>query len=86
MTTEHVQNLSTPNLYNQLNIAFLVFSAWQPGLDWKPNFRQFSGYLTVDEDTGRNIFYWYVESQNDPKNDPLVYWSNGTYKFRRIDH
>jgi len=48
-----------------------------PGLDWKPNFRQFSGYLTVDEDTGRNIFYWYVESQNDPENDPVVYWSNG---------
>lgn len=48
-----------------------------PGLDYDPGFQQFSGYLTVDPDHGRNIFYWYVESQGDPANDPVVLWTNG---------
>lgn len=48
-----------------------------PGLDYNPGFRQYSGYLTVSEEDGRNIFYWYVESQNNPKTDPVVLWTNG---------
>lgn len=48
-----------------------------PGLDYDPGFQQFSGYLTVDEDHGRNIFYWYVESQGNPSEDPVVLWTNG---------
>jgi len=46
-----------------------------PGLTEKAPFRSFSGYL---QSTGtRHLFYWFVESQNDPKNDPLVLWFNG---------
>jgi len=46
-----------------------------PGLEEKAPFRAFSGYL---KSTGtRNLFYWFVESQNDPQNDPLVLWFNG---------
>jgi carboxypeptidase C (cathepsin A) len=48
-----------------------------PGLDYDPGFRQYSGYLTVSEEHGRNIFYWYVESQHHPSTDPVVLWSNG---------
>lgn len=48
-----------------------------PGLDYDPGFEQFSGYLTVDEKNQRKIFYWYVESQNDPATDPVVLWTNG---------
>ena len=48
-----------------------------PGLDYDPGFNQFSGYLTVSKENGRHIFYWFVESQNDPKNDPVVFWTNG---------
>lgn len=48
-----------------------------PGLHYEPSFRQFSGYLTVSEATNRSIFYWYVESQNDPSTDPVVFWTNG---------
>lgn len=48
-----------------------------PGLSYAPGFKQFSGYLTVSEANQRNIFYWYVESQNDPANDPVVFWTNG---------
>lgn len=49
----------------------------QPGLDSDASFDQFSGYLTVDQHHQRNVFYWFVESQNDPKNDPVVLWTNG---------
>lgn len=48
-----------------------------PGLDYDPGFDQYSGYLTVDEKHQRNLFYWYVESQNDPATDPVVLWTNG---------
>jgi hypothetical protein len=39
------------------------------------NFRQFSGYLSIGNT--KYIHYWFVESQRDPKNDPLVFWTNG---------
>ena len=48
-----------------------------PGLDYDPGFRQFSGYLPVDDDHGRHLFYWYVESQGVPTDDPVVLWTNG---------
>jgi len=48
-----------------------------PGLDFPINFRQFSGYLTVDQAKERNLFYWFVESQNDPAKDPVFLWTNG---------
>ena len=48
-----------------------------PGLHMDLDFNMFAGYLTVSEKNGRNIFYWYVESQNDPSTDPVVLWTNG---------
>jgi len=40
-----------------------------------PNFDHFSGYLTVNEERTRHVFYLYVESQRDPDNDPVVLWT-----------
>ncbi|KAM0889414.1 hypothetical protein ACQ4PT_027724 [Festuca glaucescens] len=34
-------------------------------------------YVTVDEQHGRNLFYYLVESQGDPSKDPVVLWLNG---------
>lgn len=48
-----------------------------PGLNYDPGFDQYSGYITVNEKYQRKIFYWYVESQNDPAADPVVLWTNG---------
>lgn len=48
-----------------------------PGLHHQPNFRQFSGYLEVDAEKGRNIFYWFTESEKDPANAPVLFWTNG---------
>ena len=36
-----------------------------------------AGYLTVDEDRGRRLFYYFVESERDPSSDPVVLWLNG---------
>jgi len=48
-----------------------------PGLQGDPGFRMFSGYIPVDIAKTRSIFYWFVESARDPKNDPVVLWTNG---------
>jgi len=49
-----------------------------PGIDNSLiKFRQYAGYITVNEEKGRNFFYWFVESQNSPSTDPVVLWLNG---------
>ncbi|XP_041454871.1 lysosomal protective protein-like [Lytechinus variegatus] len=46
-----------------------------PGLKTQPSFRHYSGYLNA---SGQDrLHYWFVESQNDPANDPVVLWMNG---------
>ncbi|KAJ7520944.1 hypothetical protein O6H91_19G031300 [Diphasiastrum complanatum] len=41
-------------------------------------FAQYSGYITVDEKTGRSLFYWFVEADvPDPTSAPLTLWLNG---------
>ncbi|GAB4817359.1 hypothetical protein N2152v2_004405 [Parachlorella kessleri] len=39
-------------------------------------FRLFSGYITVDEEAGRALFYIFVQSKHSSE-DPLVLWLNG---------
>eukprot|EP01125_Pyxidicula_operculata_P001175 TRINITY_DN11122_c0_g1_i1.p1 TRINITY_DN11122_c0_g1~~TRINITY_DN11122_c0_g1_i1.p1 ORF type:complete len:419 (+),score=77.07 TRINITY_DN11122_c0_g1_i1:51-1307(+) len=38
---------------------------------------QHTGYITVDFQQKANLFYWIVESENDPVNDPVVLWVSG---------
>uniref|UniRef100_A0A2K6G955 Carboxypeptidase n=1 Tax=Propithecus coquereli TaxID=379532 RepID=A0A2K6G955_PROCO len=46
-----------------------------PGLAKQPSFRQFSGYLKGSG--SKRLHYWFVESQKDPENSPVVLWLNG---------
>ncbi|KAM7424046.1 hypothetical protein PAMA_000417 [Pampus argenteus] len=46
-----------------------------PGMKFKPNYRQWSGYLQARP--GTFLHYWFVTSQQDPAKDPLVLWLNG---------
>lgn len=38
--------------------------------------KQYSGYLDI-KDEDKHFFYYFFESRNDPKNDPIVLWLNG---------
>ncbi|XP_016463746.1 serine carboxypeptidase 1-like [Nicotiana tabacum] len=48
-----------------------------PGQPSGVNFDQYSGYVTVDADAGRDLFYYFTESTQDPSTKPLVLWLNG---------
>lgn len=41
------------------------------------NFRQYSGYISVDEKQQRWYFYYFVEAETEPASKPLVLWLNG---------
>ena len=45
-----------------------------PGIGQMPS-NSYSGYLPVNDN--KSLHYLLVESQNDPKNDPLILWFNG---------
>lgn len=46
-----------------------------PGLKNQPRFKHYSGYLNASGT--KRLHYWFMESQNDPKSDPVVVWMNG---------
>lgn len=77
-SSQSVRGKATPALWGSSSIderPDLITEL--PGLYFDPGFEQYAGYLTVDEKHGRNLFYWYFDSQNDPDNDPVVLWTNG---------
>ncbi|XP_017215598.1 serine carboxypeptidase-like 26 isoform X3 [Daucus carota subsp. sativus] len=48
-----------------------------PGQPLTPSVSQFSGYITVNKDHGRALFYWFFEAQSHPSKKPLLLWLNG---------
>ena len=52
---------------------------WIKSLPGQPSvsFRQFGGYISIDELQNRSLFYYFVEAQTDPYSRPLVLWLNG---------
>nr|XP_054920688.1 serine carboxypeptidase ctsa-1.1-like [Dermacentor andersoni] len=46
-----------------------------PGLRERINFRHYSGFLNAAE--GRQLHYWFMESQRSPSDDPVLLWMNG---------
>jgi len=62
-----------------LNDEIIWLPGWPKGTPLPS--RQFSGYLDIDVGDINNekghIHYWYVESELDPDNSPVVLWLNG---------
>ncbi|KAM3275842.1 hypothetical protein ACQJBY_044300 [Aegilops geniculata] len=48
-----------------------------PGQPEGVNFDQYGGYVTVDEENGRALFYYLVESPSGASEKPLLLWLNG---------
>ncbi|XP_038896880.1 serine carboxypeptidase-like 34 [Benincasa hispida] len=49
------------------------------GLPGQPpvKFKQYAGYVTVNESHGRALFYWFFEAIDNPHEKPLLLWLNG---------
>lgn len=41
------------------------------------NFKHYAGHVTVNENNGRALFYWFYECSTAPQDKPLVLWLNG---------
>ncbi|GMH13780.1 hypothetical protein Nepgr_015621 [Nepenthes gracilis] len=51
--------------------------SYLPGQTFDVGFSQYSGYVTVNEDSGRTLFYWFTEAAENPSSKPLLLWLNG---------
>ena len=49
------------------------------------DFDQCAGYITVDLNAGRELFYYFVESPQNSTTNPLVLWLNGG-KYSTVPH
>jgi len=64
-------------LHGKLSPYTLRSKAVDPSkLGVDPHVKQYSGYLD-DNDKDKHLFYWFFESRNDPKHDPVLLWLNG---------
>lgn len=49
-----------------------------------PSISQFSGYVTVNEEHGRALFYWFFEAQSEASKKPLLLWLNGGLYYIQV--
>eukprot|EP01130_Rhizamoeba_saxonica_P017209 TRINITY_DN8242_c0_g1_i1.p1 TRINITY_DN8242_c0_g1~~TRINITY_DN8242_c0_g1_i1.p1 ORF type:complete len:620 (-),score=104.79 TRINITY_DN8242_c0_g1_i1:47-1906(-) len=38
---------------------------------------QWSGYIPINDSDQSSLFYWFIESENNPARNPLIIWLNG---------
>lgn len=55
-----------------------------PGQPRSVEFNQYAGYVTVDSNHGRALFYYFVESPNKSSTKPLVLWLNGGMQISNL--
>jgi serine carboxypeptidase-like clade 1 len=48
-----------------------------PGFDGALPFYMETGYVGVEEATGTELFYYFVESERSPSTDPVLLWLTG---------
>ncbi|XBJ20336.1 hypothetical protein VPH35_011180 [Triticum aestivum] len=48
-----------------------------PGFDGPLPFHLETGYVGVEEETGTELFYYFVESERSPGTDPVILWLTG---------
>ncbi|KAI0166105.1 serine carboxypeptidase [Xylariaceae sp. FL1272] len=73
VNTEGIDHRKVDGSLEAYNLRVKKVDPASLGLD---KVKQYSGYLD-DEANDKHLFYWFFESRNDPKNDPVVLWLNG---------
>ncbi|KAJ4724616.1 Carboxypeptidase [Melia azedarach] len=63
-----------PQDYGSMELDKIIALPGQPN---GANFQQYAGYVTVDPQAGRALFYYFVESPENSSTNPLVLWLNG---------
>ncbi|XP_049932136.1 serine carboxypeptidase-like 15 isoform X2 [Nymphaea colorata] len=48
-----------------------------PGYDGELPLEMYTGYITVNESTSNNFFYYFVKSERNATEDPLILWLTG---------
>ncbi|CAL5363081.1 unnamed protein product [Camellia sinensis] len=48
-----------------------------PGFNATFPSKHYSGYVSIDGNPAKQLFYYFVESERKPSNDPVVLWLNG---------
>uniref|UniRef100_M1CNC5 Carboxypeptidase n=1 Tax=Solanum tuberosum TaxID=4113 RepID=M1CNC5_SOLTU len=48
-----------------------------PGFTGKLLSKHYAGYVNLDESHGKNMYYYFIESERNPSKDPVVLWLNG---------
>ncbi|TMS32976.1 hypothetical protein L596_000761 [Steinernema carpocapsae] len=75
MAISHFRLAFFVSLFALLSSAHKAEIKELPGVDFELNFRHYSGFFKVS--SNHFLHYWFVESQNDPANDPVIFWFNG---------
>jgi carboxypeptidase C (cathepsin A) len=55
----------------------VVLLAFTPPQKGPLNFDNYAGYIAINEVTNKSMYYWFVTSQRDPANDPVILWLQG---------
>ncbi|KAJ7955651.1 Carboxypeptidase [Quillaja saponaria] len=66
-------SITTINVPKQQEVDRITELPGQPPV----TFSQFSGYVTVNEQHGRSLFYWLTQATSSSEDKPLLLWFNG---------
>nr|GLL31875.1 serine carboxypeptidase II-2-like [Ipomoea trifida] len=56
-----------------------------PGQNFLVNFSHYAGYVTVNEEQGKEFFYWFIQASHHPSSKPLALWLNGVANIIFLD-
>ncbi|KAI3525873.1 hypothetical protein L1887_05002 [Cichorium endivia] len=62
---------------NSVDLIAVADEVWKLPGQPPATFKQFAGYISIDEAKPRSLFYYFVEAESDSPSKPLVLWLNG---------